>query len=213
MRFLIQSPPHRAFDESETTLRIARAAKHVFLKSGGSSFSMRTVAKEAAMSVGALQHFYPKRDKLLAAMLEFVVNEYEEAYDRVFSSLPFNGEARLLGAIEYLCSDIQRQETRAFFFALLALSCHNKLAAGIVSDMYSHHVRNLAAFVGAARPELSEERCHELALQIAAIVEGFMVFTAPGAQQFPSKSSLAETTKRAVLDLLDAPRTGRARRV
>src|SRR5512140_2567389 len=100
MRFAIQTPVHRSFDESETTLRIARAAKRVFIRTGGSSFSMRLVAKEAGISVGALQHSYPKREKLLAAMLEFVTNEYEQAFDKVFRSLPYNGEARLLGVID-----------------------------------------------------------------------------------------------------------------
>lgn len=209
MRFTIPNPAHRAFDESETTLRLARAAKQVFLQSGGSGFSMRVVAKEAEVSVGALQHFYPKRDQLLAAMLEFVVNDYEQAYERVFRALPFNGEARLLGAIEYLAADLHRQETRAFFFALWALSCHSKLAAGIVSDMYSHHVRNLAGFIGAARPSLSEERCRELAIQIAAMVDGTMIFTAPGAQHFTSKAASGQMLKQAVLDLIDAPASQR----
>src|SRR6185312_163913 len=144
MRFSIRSPGHRPFDENSSSLKIVKAAKQVFLRETDSGFSIRSVAKEAGLSMGAVQHFYPTRDKLLAAMLELVVNEYEAAYERVFSELPFNGEARLLGIIEYLALDITRAETRQFFFALWALGCRNKSVAALIEEMYSHHRRNLA---------------------------------------------------------------------
>jgi AcrR family transcriptional regulator len=135
MRFAIRTPAHRAFDENASSLRIVEAAKQVFLRSADAGFSMRNVAKEAGMSMGAVQHFYPTRDQLIAAMLEYVANEYETVYERVFNELPFNGEARLLGIVDYLVADIVRPETRQFFFALWALGCHNKFAAALVDEM------------------------------------------------------------------------------
>jgi AcrR family transcriptional regulator len=202
MRFSLRAPEHRAFDENSSSLRIAKAAKRVFLRAGDAGFSMRNVAKEAGMSMGAVQHFYPTRDRLMAAMLEYVVNEYEAAYERVFKELPFNGEARLLGVIDHLVLDITRAETRQFFFALWSLGGHNKFAAAFVEEMYTHHRRNLAAFIGAARPGLSEERCFEAALQIAALIDGLMLFTAPGTKHFTSRAALGRTVKAAVKKLL-----------
>jgi AcrR family transcriptional regulator len=204
MRFAIRTPAHRAFDENSSSLRIVKAAKHVFLRSADAGFSMRSVAKEAGMSMGAVQHFYPTRDQLLTAMLEYVVNEYEIVYERVFNQLPFNGEARLLGIIDYLVTDTVRQETRQFFFALWALGCHNKFAAALVDAMYVHHRRNLAAFIGAARPALAEERCFEAAMQIAALIEGLMLFTGPGTKHFPSRAALVRMVKASVQTLLSS---------
>jgi len=202
MRFSLRAPGHRAFDESSGSLKIVKAAKEVFLRETDSGFSIRNVAKEAGMSMGAVQHFYPTRDKLLVAMLELVVNEYEVAYDKLFSELPFNGEARLQGVIEYLALDITRPETRQFFFALWALGCHNKLAANLIDEMYSHHRRNLAALIGAARPGLSEEKCFELAMQVAALIDGLMIFTGPGTKHYGSRAALGKTVKAAVKRLL-----------
>jgi AcrR family transcriptional regulator len=202
MRFHLRAPEHRAFDENSSSLKIVKAAKRVFLRATDSGFSMRNVAKEAEMSMGAVQHFFPTRDELMAAMLEYVVNEYEAAYERVFSELPFNGEARLLGVIDYLALDITRPQTRQFFFALWALSCHSSFAAELVEKMYSHHRRNLAAFVGAARPALSEAQCLEAAVQIAALIDGLMLFTAPGTKHFTSRAALARTVRAAVEKLL-----------
>jgi AcrR family transcriptional regulator len=202
MRFSIRTPGHRAFDENPSSLKIVKAAKQVFLRETDSGFSMRNVAKEAGMSMGAVQHFYPTRDRLMAAMLEFVVNEYEAAYERVFSELPFNGEARLLGVIDYLVLDITRSETRQFFFALWALGCRSKFAATLIDEMYSHHRRNLAALIGAARPTLAEEKCFEIAAQVAALIDGMMIFTGPGTKHFPSRAALGKMVKASVKKLL-----------
>lgn len=202
MRFSIRAPGHRAFDENSGSLRIVRAAKEVFLRETDAGFSMRSVAKEAGMSMGAVQHFYPTRDKLLVAMLEFVVNEYEAAYERVLKELPFNGEARLMGIIDYLVLDITRAQTRQFFFALWALGSHSKAAAGLIEEMYAHHRRNLAAFIGAARPRLTEEQCFEAALQIAALIDGLMLFTSPGHKHFSSRAALRRMVKASVRKLL-----------
>lgn len=202
MRFAIRTPGHRAFDENSSSLRIVKAAKQVFLRATDAGFSMRSVAKEAGMSMGAVQHFYPTRDKLLAAMLELVVNEYETAYERVLKELPFNGTARLLGIIDYLVLDITRPETRQFFFALWALGSHSRFAATLMEEMYSHHRRNLAAFIGAARPGLSEEQCFEAALQVAALIDGLMLFTNPAHKHFSSRAALARMVKASVQKLL-----------
>jgi AcrR family transcriptional regulator len=204
MRFTIRSPGHRPFDENSGSLKIVKAAKQVFLRETDSGFSLRNVAKEAGLSLGAVQHFYPTRDKLMAAMLEFVVNEYEAAYERVFSELPFNGEARLLGIIEYLALDITRAETRQFFFALWALGCRNKSVAALIEEMYSHHRRNLAALIGAARPAFTEEKCFETAMQVAALIDGLMIFTAPGTRHFTSRAALGKSVKASVKKLLTA---------
>ena len=202
MRFTIRSPDHRPYDESAGTLKVVGAAKLVFLRSGGSRFSIRGVAKEAGMSLGAVQHFYPTRDQLVAAVLEYVTNEYEAEWERVSRDFPFNGADRLMRAVEYLAADIMRTETRQFFFALWALSCHSKFAAALQEEMYKQHARNLAAFVGAARPDYSERQCLEVAVQIAALTDGMMLFTAPGTKHFSSRAALVRTIKRAVDKLL-----------
>lgn len=154
------------------------------------------------MSVGAVQHYYPARDKLLAAMLEYVVNDYDEAYERVFRELPFNGEARLLGAIDYLTADLLQPETRQFFFALWSLSCHNKSAAALVDEIYIYHRRSLASFIGAARPAFSEQQCFETATQLAALLEGLMIFTGPDMKHALNRATLTRTVRAAVAKLL-----------
>jgi AcrR family transcriptional regulator len=188
--------------DSPRVVRILVAAKRVFLRDGAAIFSGRTVAREAKVSLGSLQHFFPTMEGLLVAMLEYVTNEYDEAYERAFRRLPFNGEARLRAAIDYLISDIWRPETRSFFFGLWALSCHNRFAERIMNEMYAYHCGNVAAFVGAARPNLSEKECKAVSMQIAAYIDGLMLFTGRGAKRGVSRQEFHDMVVASVLRLI-----------
>jgi hypothetical protein len=107
-------------------------------------------------------------------------------------------------AVQYLATDITLPETRQFFFALWALSCHNRFAATLQEEMYAQHSRNMATFIGAARPDYSERQCLDAAMQIVALTDGLMLFTAPGSKHFQSRAALVRMVKRAVTKLLSS---------
>ena len=182
--------------------RILRAARKLFVEEGGANFSARGVAKEAGVSLGAVQHFFPTKDALLAAMLAHVLAAFRHAYDRLHEELPFNAEARLLAVIDVLIADVRRTESRKFYLGLHALSCHNRFAAQLLCEMCEHHQRRLAGFIGAARPHLTEGECLDLALQIAAMLDGLMIYMGPGCQTISPRSRLADVVKLSVLKLI-----------
>lgn len=183
-------------------MRILRAAIRLFIKAGGGGFTTRGVAKEAGLSLGAVQYFFRTRELLLAAMLEQFLSDYGRAYDRLAAELPFNGEARLMGALDYLIADAWRPDARRFFFNLYALSCHNAFVARLFNDVYAHHRRRIAGFIGAARPNLTERQCYDFALEVAALLEGLMVYTAPGAESAGLREPLTELIKGSVRRLI-----------
>ena len=186
-------------------LRVLRAAIRLFIKAGGAGFTTRGVAKEADLSLGAVQHFFRTKDQLMAAMLEQFLSDYGQAYDRLAAELPFNGEARLMGALDSLVADTWRPDARRFFFNLYALSCHNPFVARLFNEMYAHHRRRIAGFIGAARPKLTEQQCYDFALEVAALLEGLMVYTAPGANAIKSRGHLTELVKDSVRRLISPP--------
>jgi hypothetical protein len=142
-------------------------------------------------------------------MLEYIVNEYESAYEALFRRLPVNGEARLFGVVDVLLSSNWRKETRRVFYGLYALACHNKFAATLLTEMTSWHVRNLAAFIGGARPALADERCFELAVHLQATINGAMLFTALAGRRPVTRAVLSSLVHDALVRLLDAPLANR----
>jgi AcrR family transcriptional regulator len=202
MNFHFSTVRRVGYRETLNSLKILQAAKQVFIRDGSEKFSARGVAKEAGLSLGAVQHFFPTKRDLLAAMLEYVVNAYEIAYQRLCDRLPMNGETRLLGVLDILIADIWKRDTRKFFFGFWALACHNSAAGELFSEMYSFHVKRIGTFLGAARPGLSEKRCEELAIQIAAMIEGLMLFSAPRGKRFTTRERMSHMVKETILRLL-----------
>lgn len=196
------SPAPLKITGNDSATRILRSAVRLFIRDGGAAFSARGVAKEAGLSLGAVQHSFRTKEQLLAAMLEQILSNYAQMYEKLAENLPFNGEARLLGAIDFLVADAWRPETRKFFFNLYALSCYNTFAARRMNEVYTHHRRRIAAYIGAARPNLSESECFDLAMQVAALIDGLMIYTAPGAKSVTSREQLAEMVKATVLRLI-----------
>jgi AcrR family transcriptional regulator len=208
VRFQFLAAPRVEQDETRTSVRILRAAKRVFIRDGNAGFSARGVAKEAKLSLGAVQHFYRTKHSLLAATLEYVVNQYEIAYAKLFDVTPDAGPARLLGVIDYLLNDIWNRETRRFFMALWALSCNNSFAAELVSEMYAFHVRRLETFVAAAEPRVPPPERRAIAVQIAALLEGLMLFTGSGAKPLLSRKRMTLAVKRTAMNLLTTSTEG-----
>jgi AcrR family transcriptional regulator len=188
--------------QSPRGLQILRAAVDLFVNEGWGAFTARGVARQAGVSLGSVQYLFPTKDLLLQGMLEFVLADYEAIYARVAAELPFNGEQRLLGVVDHLIDDLWRDRTRRFFFNFWALSCHNPFAARLLEETYTHHQRRIAAYVGAARPGLSEQACLDLALSITALVDGMMIYTGPRARA-ASRAEMSRTARDAVLALLD----------
>jgi AcrR family transcriptional regulator len=182
--------------------RILRAARRVFIDDGGIGFSARGVAKEAGVSLGAVQHFFRTKEELLAATLEHVLSEFRREYDRLQEQLPFSAEARLLAAIDVLLEDLWRQESRKFFFGFYALSGHNEFAQNLMNATFAHHQRRFAMYLQAARPHLTEQQCLDLALQITAMIDGLMIYTAPGSKAITPRARLRELVRDTVLRLI-----------
>jgi AcrR family transcriptional regulator len=198
-------PKRMESGQSSNAERVLRAAKAVFVRDGASVFSARRVAKEVGLSLRSVQHYHSTTEKLLAAVVDLVIHEFDLAYEDLYRKLPFSAEARLLGVIDILLASNWQQDTRRVFYGLYALSCYKKFAVKLMDRMNARHTHHLATLIGAARSQLSEKRCMELAVIVAAILDGTMLFTGPGDERLISKSALSQSVRASILTLLDSP--------
>jgi AcrR family transcriptional regulator len=193
----------RPYLQNKQSTRILESAKSVFIEEGAAAFSARRVAKAARLSLGSVQHVFPTTDELVTAMLEHVNDAYEAAYRDMAERLPFNAEHRLGAALDFLLQDICRPEMRKFWLGFWALSCHNAHAAELLKQAYGHHLNNVAGFIGAARPMLSEARCLELATHVVALIEGITVITGMCEKPPSLRSPLIQGVRRALQEMID----------
>ncbi len=78
-------------DKSENSKRIIAAAQSEFMKQGFESASMRSIASQVGMTVGALYRHFPNKEELFAALVEPAISElmalYEQFRDKEYEML------------------------------------------------------------------------------------------------------------------------------
>lgn len=203
MRFRSAKVRRSDYEGTKQADRILRAARAVFVREGAAGFSARRVAKEAKLSLGSVQHVFPTSDALLVAMLEYVITRYDERYGEMVAKLPPSPAARWHAVVDFLVDDVFQADTRRFFFGFWALGGHNRLAAALLREAYEYHRNNLAAFVAAMRPELDERACVAIAVQVASLIEGAMIYTAQATKP-AQREALRATLKEGVDALVGA---------
>jgi TetR/AcrR family transcriptional regulator, cholesterol catabolism regulator len=204
MRVKFGAVESRPYLQNKQSRRILEAARDIFIREGATAFSSRRVAKAAKLSLGSVQHVFPTTDELVTAMLEHVNDGYEAAYRTMAERLPFSAEQRLAALLDYLLEDICRPDTRKFWFGFWALSCHNAHGASLLREAYRRQCNNVAGFLGAARPELSDAECLRLSTHINALIEGMMLFTGMAEKPLTLKSPLISGLRARIWSMIDA---------
>jgi AcrR family transcriptional regulator len=204
-----RAPEARSYLSNKQSRRILDAARDVFVREGGAAFSARRVAKAAKLSLGSVQHVFLTTDGLVQAMLEHVNDGYEAAYREMAERLPFSAEKRLQALIDYLLADICRADVRKFWFGFWALSCHHAHGEELLRDAYQWQRNNVAGFLGAARPDLTEAECLRLSMHITALIEGMMLFTGMSKKPLTLTSPLIADLKVRIWSMINAESTAR----
>lgn len=205
MRFRSPRVARSRYEGTKQADAILRAARAVFIRDGASGFSARRVGREAGLSLGSVQHVFPTADALLVGMFEYVVNSYDARYQAMTGTMPVSGPARWAAVVDVLVDDIFDPDTRRFFFGFWALSCHNRLVGTLVREGYAYHIANIAGFIAGARPDLSEDQCRARARQVAAMIEGWLVYVRPGLSA-AERRQLREDLKAGINAVVNAPR-------
>jgi AcrR family transcriptional regulator len=172
---------------ANTRLRILRAARRVLARDRSSAFSTRAIAREAGLSLGAVQHCYARRAALLAATVEFVSAEYADAYAAHGAHLLPGAPGRLERSIDWLVTELRRAPTARLLLTIRSLAGHDRNAARLLERGQAQFVQHLASLVAAARPALGERECGVRAAQLAALLAGISLVAAlPGQRHMPA---------------------------
>lgn len=71
----------KIIDHDERRREIVEVAKRIILKGGFEAATMRSIAAEAGFANGALKHYFPGKDSIVAATFESILAQMEEAAD------------------------------------------------------------------------------------------------------------------------------------
>jgi len=152
------------------------AATAVLIEDGYARFSIRRVAARARARPGHVQYYFPSKQALVQALLARALAALEAR----------RGTARVAGgdplaaALDDVLAEHGRPETVPLFIELRALAARDPSIAEAARAYYARYWRGVVDALLAANPGLGRARAERRAALVVALLEGLMLFRAPG---------------------------------
>ncbi len=165
----------KGYSKGEKRIKlILEAAEQLLIDSGYHNFSMRKVATKAGVSVGNLQYYFPSKDKLLEALLDKVIQNYLDAFEKFRGQ--YAPKEQFIKIIKTVLKDIKTKHTTVFFPELWSMANHEKHISKIMDRMYGKYRALVADVIRDINPNLSECQAQRLSIFISASIEGHTMF-------------------------------------
>ena len=157
-------------------ISILDAARELFMEAGYGGFTMRRVANRAGITIGNLNYYYRTKEDLLRDLLEYVINDYLEEFERRRQIAGQSPEKQLLAVLRFWIDDLNTPETTSFFPELWAMGNHDPYVADLLDDLYAKARSPLNELIPQINPTLTRKEAERMALYMCAAMEGLTVF-------------------------------------
>jgi TetR/AcrR family transcriptional regulator len=185
---------------------ILEVATDLFSSQGYEGMTLREVARRANVTISNVQHYFRTREDLLASMLNYVMQTYDAAYERLWRETKAAGRAKFRIVVKYLLEDVRSRRTKGIFLELWSLSHRNDEVAAIKHLMYEHHVENISRLIAEfGVPEPGTSTLRTKAILVAAQIEGLMVLLGSGAEETKDVEKIQDACLEAICRLVEPP--------
>jgi len=165
----------KGYSKGEKRIKlILEAAEQLLIDSGYHNFSMRKVATKAGVSVGNLQYYFPSKDKLLEALLDKVIQNYLDDFEKFRGQ--YAPKEQFIKIIKAVIKDFKTKRTTVFFPELWSMANHEKHISKIMDSMYGKYRTLVADVIREINPSLSECQAQRLSIFMTASLEGHTIF-------------------------------------
>lgn len=191
--------------ESNTTSKgyerahaILDAARIILATEGYAALSMRSVALRVGVSLSNVQHYYPSRDALLAALLEQTFTGYQAGVDEIAAGTEAS-MVRFRAVINYFLESLRGQVQSGLFFEVAALANRHAYAAQVFDAMLARARRTLQRLMDDIAPGMAPAQRDIRAALIVSQLVGLMIFISETRPQHAELANLQQEAAAAML--------------
>tara|TARA_R110002110_G_scaffold406421_1_gene626541 strand:+ start:390397 stop:391050 length:654 start_codon:yes stop_codon:yes gene_type:complete len=159
---------------------ILETTRKFMVTRGLANLSTRKIAEELGISVGNLAYYFPSKDALLQAVIEHVIEGYDEELRNEFRRFPDDPRQRLETFLHYIVEDTRKPDVQGFFYQLWGYTTHNEQAAETSRKMYEHFCGQLLNLLGEVHTRKNEAELENMAYSMLACLEGLHVIYGTG---------------------------------
>lgn len=171
----VRRPRQRLTAESRRA-QIVATVRDMIADEGYQAVSLRAVAARCNVSLSAVQHHYPDKNDLFKEVIDSILVEYDQSYEKAILTSEGDPERRLRRFMEFLiCKDIKDRRSSGFFYELWHLAQRDEFVASGMSRLYDAQMSRVREMVHAINPELTDADALRRAAVITATADGLML--------------------------------------
>ena len=163
---------------AERIADIVNAGAGLLLEEGFSSLTKRRIAKRLGISHGNVSYYFPTRESLWHAVINFELKEYYQRHQRDLHADPDDPQARFDEYVVGWIDEYNNRVIRVFFSHVIAYAEINEAVAKMRDEVYESIFDRTMTLSRALGLEVKDEELELRVLEVMAVLEGLQAVSA-----------------------------------
>lgn len=160
---------------TKTIEQILDAAQEILITKGYAGFTMRLVAQSAGISPGNLTYHFPKKNTLLRALIQRILEDYSRQLDEIFSGAEVPDGQDIEALVHLALMDNVDVGTVRISRELWAMALHDEVIRDVVDDFYDELMKRLGVMLQRSHPHVDQAAIQEMVHFLILLAEGTTV--------------------------------------
>ena len=163
---------------AERIADIVNAGADLLLEEGFSSLTKRRIAKRLGISHGNVSYYFPTRESLWHAVINFELKEYYQRHQRDLHADPDDPQARFDEYVVGWIDEYNNRVIRVFFSQVIAYAEINEAVAKMRDEVYESIFDRTMTLSRALGLEVKDEELELRVLEVMVVLEGLQAVSA-----------------------------------
>ncbi len=157
---------------------ILDAGANLLITEGFSSMTKRRIADRLGISHGNVSYYFPTRDSLWKAVIDFELKKYYQRQQGELHADPSDPQARFDEFVVRWMDEYNDRVIRVFFSHIIAYAEINESMAKIRNEAYESFFETTMTLARALRQDVEEEELEQRVLEVMVVLEGLQAISA-----------------------------------
>ena len=176
--YVFDGPKPASTKGEKTANSIVQKGADLLLHEGLRAVNKRRIATALGISDGNISYYFPTRDSLWAAVLEYELEDYFRRFHSSFLGTEHSMQERFDDYVGRWVDEYQDRMVRVFFSQILTFGETESLIAHFRDRVYRVFFEHLAGFAKELAPKVSADELERRVLLIMSLLEGLHAVTA-----------------------------------
>lgn len=163
---------------AERVADIVRVGAEVLLEEGFSSLTKRRIAKRLKISHGNVSYYFPTREALWKAVVDYELKEHYQRHRDVVNADPDDPQACFDEMVMSWIDEYNDRVVRRFYSHMIAFAEVNEAVAKIRDEIYETFFTQTMKFARALEIEASDTELEQRVLEVMVLLEGLHAVSA-----------------------------------